>query len=77
MIFAHSWVVGSFAMLVKIYGSEPGGNKRYSPAKCIGAQRRAITGSHGEKHISTSYAERANLTDADAHAPLHETDQRI
>ena len=48
--------------LLKIYGAEPGGEKRYSPAKCNGARRRAITGSPEEKHISTSYAERQNLT---------------
>jgi hypothetical protein len=28
-----------YAMLVKLYGSVPGGEKRYSPAKCIGARR--------------------------------------
>ena len=52
----------NYAMLVKIYGAEPGGEKRYSPVKCIGAQRRAVTGNPEEKHISPSYAERANLT---------------
>jgi IS1 family transposase len=51
-----------YAMLQKIYGAEPGGEKRYSPAKCIGAQKREITGSPDPKHISTSYAERQNLT---------------
>jgi hypothetical protein len=48
--------------LLKIYGAGPGGEKHYSPAKFIGAQRRAVTGNPEEKHISTSYAERANLT---------------
>ena len=33
-----------YAMLVKLYGSEPQGEKRYSPAKCIGAKRKAVTG---------------------------------
>ena len=33
-----------YAMLQKIYGAEPHGEKRYSPAKCIGAQKREITG---------------------------------
>src|SRR5262249_29513667 len=28
-----------YAMLVKLYGAEPGGEKRYSPAKCIGARK--------------------------------------
>jgi IS1 family transposase len=51
-----------YAMLVKIYGSEPGGEKRYSPAKCIGAQKRQVTGDPDPKHVSTSYAERQNLT---------------
>jgi IS1 family transposase len=51
-----------YAMLQKIYGAEPGGEKRYSPAKCIGAQKRQVTGDPDPKHISTSYAERANLT---------------
>src|SRR3984893_14316801 len=36
--------------------------RRYSPAKCLGARRGAITGNPDPKHISTSYAERANLT---------------
>jgi IS1 family transposase len=51
-----------YAMLQKIYGAEPHGEKRYSPAKCIGAQKREISGSPDYKHISTSYAERQNLT---------------
>ncbi len=51
-----------YAMLHKIYGAEPGGQKRYSPAKCIGAEKRLITGNPDKKHISTSYVERANLT---------------
>jgi IS1 family transposase len=51
-----------YAMLQKIYGSEPQGEKRYSPAKCIGAQKREITGNPDAKHISTSYVERQNLT---------------
>ncbi len=51
-----------FAMLHKIYGADPASEKRYSPAVCIGAQKRRVTGDPDEKHISTSYAERANLT---------------
>jgi hypothetical protein len=49
-------------LLVKLYGADPQGEKRYSPAKCIGARRQAITGNPDPKHISTSYAERQNLT---------------
>jgi IS1 family transposase len=51
-----------YAMLKKIYGSDPVGEKRYSPAICIGAKRENITGNPDKKHISTSYAERSNLT---------------
>jgi IS1 family transposase len=51
-----------YAMLQKIYGAEPGGEKRYSPAKCIGAQKREITGEPDPKHVSTSFVERQNLT---------------
>lgn len=51
-----------YAMLQKIYGAEPGGEKRYSPAKCLGAVKRPQIGKPNEKHISTSFAERQNLT---------------
>lgn len=51
-----------YAQLVKLYGSEPGGEKRYSPAKCIGARKSRVTGEPDPKHVSTSYAERQNLT---------------
>jgi IS1 family transposase len=51
-----------FAMLVKLYGADPVAEKRYSPAKCIGARRQQVTGDPDPKHISTSYAERQNLT---------------
>lgn len=51
-----------YAMLIKIYGEAPGGAGRYSPADCVGAKKEAIEGRPDPKHISTSYAERANLT---------------
>jgi IS1 family transposase len=51
-----------YAMLVKLYGSDPAAEKRYSPAKCIGAERRRVTGNPDTRYISTSYAERQNLT---------------
>ena len=52
-----------YAMLVKIYGASPDSAKgRYSPAECTGAIKTPITGKPDEKHISTSYAERQNLT---------------
>jgi IS1 family transposase len=51
-----------FAQLVKIYGESPEAEKRYSPAKCLGAKKNEITGDPDKKHISTSYIERQNLT---------------
>jgi IS1 family transposase len=52
-----------FAQLVKIYGEPPAEEtRRYSPAKCLGTQTNVICGDPDEDHISTSYAERQNLT---------------
>lgn len=51
-----------YAQLVKIYGDNSEGQKRYSPAECIGCERHAITGYPDPDHIGTSYIERANLT---------------
>ena len=51
-----------FAQLVKLYGADPQAEKRYSPAKCIGARKKPVIGSPDPKHISTSFAERQNLT---------------
>jgi len=52
-----------FAQLVKIYGkASTEDQRRYSPAECIGAIPTPITGDPDPKHISTSYAERQNLT---------------
>ena len=51
-----------YAQLVKIYGEAPEAQKRYSPAECVGCKRENVTGSPDPNHISTSYAERANLT---------------
>ncbi len=47
---------------MKLYGNEVGGEKRYSPAVCTGAEKRRITGRPDEGYISTSYVERQNLT---------------
>lgn len=51
-----------YAMLQKIYGAASDGEKRYSPAECIGITTKVIEGKPDPKHISTSYAERQNLT---------------
>ena len=51
-----------YAMLIKLYGSDPEHEKRYSPAKCVGAEPRTVQGKPDPLHISTSYVERKNLT---------------
>lgn len=51
-----------YAVLHKLYGNEPEGHKRYSPAACIGVEGRVVTGNPDPEHVSTSYVERANLT---------------
>jgi IS1 family transposase len=54
-----------YAMLIKHFGGE-GSNRnpetRYSPGECCGTEKRVISGEPDEKHISTSYIERQNLT---------------
>ncbi len=52
-----------YAMLVKIYGTAPESARgRYSPAECIGAKPHRVEGSPDPAYVSTSYAERQNLT---------------
>ncbi len=51
-----------YAQLVKIYGTAPEAEKRYSPPECIGAKSHAVTGKPNRAHISTSYVERQNIT---------------
>jgi IS1 family transposase len=51
-----------YAQLVKVFGNDPEGQKRYSPAQCLGAKKEAIIGTPDPAHISTSYIERQNLT---------------
>src|SRR4051794_18008956 len=52
-----------YAQLVKLYGNAPDSMKgRYSPAECIGARKETIEGNPDPAHVSTSYAERQNLT---------------
>lgn len=54
-----------YAQLVKIYGPEEGYNmteRKYSPGKCTGADKKVIYGQPDEYFISTSYVERQNLT---------------
>jgi IS1 family transposase len=51
-----------YAILHKIYGAEPTGEARYSPAKCVGCEEIRVLGGPDPRYISTSYIERQNLT---------------
>lgn len=52
-----------YAMLVKLYGNTTKEDqRRYSPVECTGTEIKPISGNPDEKHISTSYIERQNLT---------------
>jgi IS1 family transposase len=53
-----------YAQLVKLYGepAEPGPERKYSPSVCTGTRKRKVEGDPDPAHVSTSYAERNNLT---------------
>lgn len=51
-----------YAVLHKIYGGSSAGEGRYSPAQCMGCEKKPKIGNPDMKHIPTSYVERANLT---------------
>ena len=51
-----------YAQLIKIYGDTPQTEARYSPAACIGARKRPVTGRPRRAEVSTSHVERHNLT---------------
>jgi IS1 family transposase len=51
-----------FSQLVKIYGKSEESQTRYSPAKCIGAEKIKINGTPKDEDVSTSYVERQNLS---------------
>jgi hypothetical protein len=51
-----------YAVLQKLYGNDPSGEKRYSPAECIGVKCETFQREPEPRHISTSYVERSNLT---------------
>jgi IS1 family transposase len=51
-----------YGILHKVYGAEAANEARYSPAKCMGCEKKVGIGNPDAKHISTSYIERQNLT---------------
>jgi IS1 family transposase len=59
---AFGWGKIDYAMLVKLYGQAPEGQRRYSPPEIIATETRRIMGDPDPDQVSTSYAERQNLT---------------
>jgi IS1 family transposase len=59
---AFGWNGVDYAQLVKVYGRDSGDDRGYSPAECIGAEKKWIMGKPDLRHVSTSFAERQNLT---------------
>ena len=51
-----------YAVLHKIYGGGNADESRYSPAQCIGCDKKAVSGASDPAHVNTSYVERQNLT---------------
>ncbi len=51
-----------YAMLVKVYGPAPEGERRYSPPVCNGTKKYRVEGNPDPKHVSTSFVERSNLS---------------
>jgi IS1 family transposase len=51
-----------YAQLQKIYADTTDGQKRYSPAECIGCKLAPMIGNPDPEHISTSFVERHNLS---------------
>src|SRR3954464_885407 len=51
-----------YAQLQKLYGAPTENHARYSPAKCIGCDMKLVSGNPDPKHVSTSFAERQNLS---------------
>ena len=51
-----------YAVLHKVYGNGAADESRYSPADCVGCDKKGAIGDPNLDHASTSYIERQNLT---------------
>ena len=59
---AFGWNGADYAMLVKLYGPGPEGQRPYSPPECVGAEKVWIMGQPEKAKVSTSFVEAHNLT---------------
>jgi hypothetical protein len=51
-----------YSQLIKLYGNDRDKEVKYSPAQCTGIIKERVQGNPDEKHVSTSFVERQNLT---------------
>lgn len=59
---AFGWNGVDYAMLVKLYGQAPEGQRRYSAPELIGTEKTWVMGAPDTEHVSTSFVERQNLS---------------
>ena len=50
-----------YARLIKVYGSDPNAERRYTPPVVVETKVQVVSGTPAIEHISTSYIERQNL----------------
>ena len=58
----HLWGRVDYAMLIKEYGQDAEGARRYSPPKIIGTEKRYMSRYPDPDRVCTSHVERQNLT---------------
>ncbi|MEK7544138.1 MAG: IS1 family transposase [Patescibacteria group bacterium] len=51
-----------YGILIKLYGPQQEGEKRYSPSECIASEKHVMQGKPDMTKVFTSYVERQNLT---------------
>jgi transposase-like protein/IS1 family transposase len=58
----HLWHRADYAQLIKMYGEDPEGARRYSPGRIIGSRVKYVNRYPDPDRICTSHVERQNLT---------------
>jgi transposase-like protein/IS1 family transposase len=58
----HLWHRADYAQLIKMYGEDPEGARRYSPGRIIGSRVKYVNRFPDPDRICTSHVERQNLT---------------
>jgi hypothetical protein len=68
-----------YAVLHKVYGGGTADKSRYSPAECVGCDKKGVSGTPDPAHVSTSYIEHRTPEPnaADAEPPVRAADERL